>query len=382
MGEDWPQSPAPTRPASTPAEAGGTAGSIVPVRLGGVPAAPSPQRPRQLYRWLRIVLPVAFLSAAAGAAWLLVPPAVVVVAPARGAAVDAIYATGSVQATTLVPIAGRITSTLAAVEADEGDRVAEGQLLARFDDRDLQAVLQQLRAQEDYARQEYERLQRLRESGAVSQSAYDRAMSDWLSAKSATARAVAEASYMELRAPIDGTIVKREGEVGALIPANQAIFWVTRDDALRISTEVDEEDIARVAPGQEVLVRADAFEGSVFTGRVQAITPLGDPVARTYRVRIGLEGETPLLIGMTVETNIVVRRDENAVLLPASAVVDGKVWVVADGRLEPRAVTVGVSGAGRVEIRSGVADEDRVVVQPDPSFAAGERVRSETADVP
>ena len=55
-----------------------------------------------------------------------------------------------------------------------------------------------------------------------------------------------------------------------------------------------------------MLIRADAFAGKVFHGRVQSITPMGDAVARSYRVRIELAEDTPLLIGMTAETNIII----------------------------------------------------------------------------
>jgi multidrug efflux system membrane fusion protein len=390
MVKDWPNAPEPPVPAPVENHAGRAPaqGAMVPAEASGPPPATNEQpgglvvaaRPRGRSRLRLVLWSVLVLAAAAAAAWFLIPPTVAVVTPTRGPAVEAVYATGTVEAATMVPIAGRVTSTLASVEADEGDHVAEGQLLARFDDRDLQAVLRQLQAQEAYAQQEYERNQRLQQTGAVSESTFDRAYSEWLAAKAATARAAAEASYMELRAPIDGTIVKREGEVGELIPANQAIFWLTRDAALRIATEVDEEDIARVAVGQDVLIRADAFEGSIFAGRVQSITPMGDPVARTYRVRIALVGETPLLIGMTAETNIVIRRDEDALLLPSGAVDAGRVWRVVDGRLEARPVSVGVQGGGRVEILSGVAMEDRIVAAPDASLEPGLRVRAEPAD--
>jgi multidrug efflux pump subunit AcrA (membrane-fusion protein) len=83
---------------------------------------------------------------------------------------------------------------------------------------------------------------------------------------------------------------------------------------------VDEEDIAQVRPGQEVLIRADALAGQTFRGQVLAVTPKGDPVARSYRVRISLPADTPLMIGMTTETNIVLRRSDNALLVSVGAV--------------------------------------------------------------
>jgi multidrug efflux pump subunit AcrA (membrane-fusion protein) len=90
-----------------------------------------------------------------------------------------------------------------------------------------------------------------------------------------------------------------------------------------------------------VLIRSDAYPGRIFDGKVQQITPKGDPVARSYRVRISLPAHTPLMIGMTTETNIVLRRSEDALLLPAGAVQQDKAWRVENGRLHPNNVTVG-----------------------------------------
>ena len=74
--------------------------------------------------------------------------------------------------------------------------------------------------------------------------------------------------------------------------------------------EIDEEDIPLVSPGQQVLIGADAFPDRVFEGRVQEITPKGDPIARSFRVRIALSGDTPLRTGMTADCNILIDRRE------------------------------------------------------------------------
>jgi len=142
----------------------------------------------------------------------------------------------------------------------------------------------------------------------VARTAYDRAKADWEKARAAAAQAAALAGYLQLVAPADGTIIRRDGEIGQMIGANQTVFWLSCCAPLRISAEVDEEDIAQVRPGQEVLIRSDAYPGRLFHGKVQAVTPKGDPVARSYRVRISLTADTPLMIGMTTETNIVLRR--------------------------------------------------------------------------
>jgi multidrug efflux system membrane fusion protein len=330
---------------------------------------------------LYVVLGLAVLVAVVVAAglWLLRPTAVTVVQATRGPAVEAVYGTGTVEPTVMIPIAGRIAARLAQLYVDEGATVKKGDMLVRFEDQDLQSALKELQAREDFAKQEFDRTAKLAEGGTVARSVYDRAYADWQAAKSATFRASTEASFLRLVSPVDGRVVRRDGEVGQLIPANQTVLWLAEDKPLRISSEIDEEDIARVAVGQDVLIRADAFAGKVFHGRVQSITPMGDSVARSYRVRIELAEDTPLLIGMTAEANISIGEHKDAILLPASAVHDGKVWRIADGRLQEQPVEVGIKGSDKVEILSGVSLDDKIALAPDTAFKPGMRVRAEPA---
>src|SRR5690606_6324465 len=91
-----------------------------------------------------------------------------------------------------------------------------------------------------------------------------------------------QVGYRTVTAPAAGRIVKRDAEVGQLVPANQPVLWLSGDDSIRITTSIDEEDVARVKVGQPVLIRADAFPEQVFHGSVASVTPMGDPVARSY----------------------------------------------------------------------------------------------------
>ncbi|MBN8530886.1 MAG: efflux RND transporter periplasmic adaptor subunit [Alphaproteobacteria bacterium] len=302
-------------------------------------------------------------------------PAVRVAHPVTGPAVQAVYATGTVEATVMMPIAARATARLTELKVDEGSNVAKDQVLASLEDEDLQNTLRELKAREEYAKGEFERKEALVKRGFASRDIYEQSKSAWEAAKAATARAEAEIGYLKLTAPADGRIIRRDGEVGQMIPANQPVFWLSCCAPLRISAEVDEEDIALVQPSQKVLIRADAFPGRTFHGTVQAITPKGDPVARSYRVRIGFEEENPLLIGMTAEVNIIIRETKEALLVPASALTDGALWVVKDGVLDERKITAGAKTPERVEIVSGVTTEDLVVIKPE-NMEAGRRART------
>jgi RND family efflux transporter MFP subunit len=275
--------------------------------------------------------------------------------------VQAVYATGTVEPSIMMPIAPRIGARLVALDVDEGAEVRKGQLLARLESTDVTSNLRQLEAREDFARRDYERYAALLKQGVVARQAYDRAKAEWRAAAAATAPARAQAGF----------VIRRDGEIGQLIPANQPVFWIAGHSAFRISADVDEEDVARVHVGQPVLIRADAFPGRVFDGRVLSITPKGDPVARSYRVRVSVPKDAPLLIGMTAETNVIVRRTEHALLVPSSAVESGSVWVWRDGRLAHLKVAVGAVGTDRTEIASGLSTADLVVTSPDSTLKDG-----------
>lgn len=329
------------------------------------------------YWILWTVVALGVLAGAGVAGWRLFGPVTVEVAhPARGPAVRAVYATGTVEPTVMLPIAPRTAGRLMELKADEGTRVREGQELARLEDADLQRSVDELEARARFAKTQLDRAQTLLDRGLGTVLERDRARSEWQAAEATVARARALRSYMTLTAPADGQILRRDGEVGQVIPANQPIFYFSRREPLRIEAEVDEEDITLVQPGQRVLIRAPALPDRVIDGKLAAITPKGDPVSRAFRVRIEPENDAPLRIGMTAEVNIVVTERANALLVPATAVVDGHVWTVRDGELHRQPVQAGIGGETRTEILSGLAESDTVVVRPATGLREGRRARA------
>ena len=316
----------------------------------------------------------------AAAAWLLFGASsevrVYVVVPSRGPAVRSVYATGTVEAEVMLPIATRWAARLVELNVDEGQSVKKSEILAKLESDDLQSSLSAARAKETLAKSEYERSAALLEKQAISRQAFEKSKWDWEAAKAATAQAKAQSSFMSLVAPSDGVVIRRDGEVGQLIPANQPVFWLSSSSSLRITAEVDEEDIALVNVGQAAVIRADAFPGKVYKGKVKSITPKGDPISKSYRVRIELNEETPLQIGMTAETNIIISEHINALLLPVSAVRSNEVWVVRASRLEKRTVSIGASGATQVEIIDGVAPDDLVVIDGGDNLQLGAKVQA------
>ena len=323
------------------------------------------------WRWIAAAVSVAALIAVL--AWQFGPTRVQVVLPTRATAVEAIYATGSVEPTVMLPIAPRVSGTLAALAADEGSQVRKGQVLARLEDNDLSSTVDEFTARARYAKEQFERTEDLVQRGFVSPTELDRTRSELDAANASLRRAQTQRDFTALRAPADGVIIRRDGEVGQYLAAGQALFYLSCCAPLRVSVEVDEEDIARVRVGQKVILRTDALPGRTLDGEVLQITPKGDPVARSYRVRIRLSNPQALKVGMTVDANLIVAEHANALLVPSTAVLDNRIWLVREGRLHRQTVRTGVVGAERTEILDGLDPTAHVVAVPGEGLAEDQR---------
>lgn len=329
---------------------------------------------------------VLLVAGAAGVAWRDWPLAVETAQAARGPAIEAVYATGAVEPSVMLPVAPRSGSRLASLQADEGATVKKGQVLARMDSPDLVHTVEEMQARERLAQTQYERTQALVAQKFMSPAELDRTRTELDAAQAALKRAQSQLDYNLLVAPADGTVLRRDGEVGQFIPAGQPVFTLACCAPLRVSAEVDEEDIVRVAVGQKVVLRGDALPDRVFDGMVAEITPKGDPVSRSYRVRIVFVdpagvAAAGVLTGMTMEANIVISRREDALLVPNRALHGGNVWVVEDGLLRERKVQRGLVGTERTEVVSGLAEGDSVVVSDVAGAREGRRVSAVPAAI-
>jgi RND family efflux transporter MFP subunit len=333
-----------------------------------------------LHRTKRLLLPLLIGTALAGGAvwgWQRgAETATDITRPHRGAAVEAIYATGTVEAERWARIAPVMPGRIAEILAREGDRVREGQGLARLDDREARARIAELEAKATYWREEMTRAETLAERGIRPKESAQKSRSEYEQAQATIAAARQRRADLLVTSPIDGIVLRRDGEIGELAETKDALFWVGAPRPLRITAEVDEEDIARVRIGQKVLIKADAFAERVMEARIDRITPKGDPVNKTFRVRVLLPDDTPLLIGMTTEINIIIDEHADALLIPATALVDGKVLSVDDGIVHARPVAIGIRGRTMVEIKDGLAPDQPIVAAPPPGLKPGDRVRA------
>ncbi|WP_374437482.1 efflux RND transporter periplasmic adaptor subunit [Inhella sp.] len=324
-------------------------------------------------RWLWLLLPLALLIAAL--LWWQRPTPVQLVGPTRGEAIEAVFATGSVEPVLQLPVAPRVGGRVIELLVDEGQAVKKGQLLARLETAELEAQLQELAARERQAQLALDRVETLVKQNFMAASEADRTRAERDAVRAQIERVRAQRAYALLQAPVAGLVLRRDAEPGQFFAAGQPLLYLGDALKLRVSAEVDEEDIPRVQPGMPVVLRAQALGPQVFEGKVDSITPRGDPVARSYRVRIALAAPPAALrVGMTVDANLIAARRADALLLPTAAVLKGQVWQVVEGRARALKVQVGAAGNGRVEIRSGLAADAQVIAKPE-ALVEGQRVR-------
>ncbi|MGJ5207053.1 efflux RND transporter periplasmic adaptor subunit [Bradyrhizobium sp. HKCCYLR20261] len=341
------------------------------------PATPAADRGRRRFSWSTLLLLVVLLGAGAGiTAWWLRGPAVMTARIARGTAAEIVYATGAVEpetwSRTTPLVRGRIVERCRC----EGKPVKAGDLLARLDDKEAQATLNDLRAQEDFQRHEFERQTQLLARGAATSQAYQRSESDLARVRAQIAAQTQRLDYYKLVAPMDGVVLKEDGEVGDMVDPGTILYRVGLERPLWVVADVNEEDIPRVKVGQKALLRTDAFGNQALPGTVKQITPAGDPIAKTFRVRIGLPDDTPLRVGMSVEANIVSREKADAVLAPANAVVNNTLLVIEGGRVHRRKVRLGIRGSAAVEVLDGAQEGELVASPATADIRDGERVRA------
>ena len=347
---------------------------VAPTEVVGTTAMP-PAGARS-YSWTSgIAAVVIVLGLAAVGWWWWRAPVITVVQVTRGPAAEIVYATGAVEPETWSRSTPLVRGRIVERCRCEGKIVRKGDVLARLDDKEALATLNDLRALEDFQHREFDRQTQLLARGATTSQAYQRAESDLARVRAQIAAQVQRQDYYKLVAPMDGLVLKEDGEVGDMVDPGTILYRIGLEKPLWVVAEVNEEDIPRVQVGQKALLRTDAFASRILTGFVKQITPAGDPVAKTFRVRIGLPDDTPLHVGMSVEANIVSREKQNVLLVPANAVINNSLFVVEGGRTRRRKAEIGIRGTGFVEIVDGVTENETVASPATANIKDKTRVR-------
>lgn len=260
----------------------------------------------------------------------------------------------------------------------------------------------------ELAEKNLRRAEKLIESGDVSRSAYDqqKAQRDQLKeayesalslarqnfAAVATARAnVANAesqlglarrslSYSLVFSPIDGYVAERTADLGEYVSPTGKVATIVRINPLRVRIDIPEQAIPAVNVGQSVSVTTSAWPDRNFSGRIARISPNVTPTSRTLTVEAEIEnGSGALKPGQFATVRILQSRAQPAVLVPSRAVRTesgvSRVFVIKDGRAEERLVQLGQTEGDLVEIKGGVAADEKVATSKIEQLSNGMAVK-------
>jgi RND family efflux transporter MFP subunit len=242
-----------------------------------------------------------------GYSHLLHPPSVTTGIASLAAVSEAVYGTGTVEPERWAKVVPLQRRRLVDLCRCEGQVVKAGQILGRQDDAEERSALQQYEINQGQFERDLARTEKDRDKNDAARIEYERSWTRLEESKSRIAAQKVRLDSLVLRAPLDGMVLRRDGEVGEIADPSNVLFWVGPPAPMQVVAEVNEEEINRIASGQKAFLRSEAFPGRALRATVSQITPKGDPTRKTFRVYLRLPQDTPLRIGMSVETNIIFR---------------------------------------------------------------------------
>lgn len=251
-----------------------------------------------------------------------------------------VTATGSINAVTTVSVGTQVSGTIAKLFADFNSVVKKGQIVAMLDTtflgaskEDADASLEKAIVQVNQAKVEFDRTKKLFDQSAVAQADYDLSLTNYETAKSTVKSAKAQLNraninlqYATIKAPISGTVISRNVDVGQTVISSfnsPTLFTIANDlTKMQVQANVDEADIGQVRVGQKVSFSVDAYPDEVFEGSVQQIRLQPTIVQNVVTYIVIIDVPNPALKlkpGLTANISVKIQEHKNIFKIPMNA---------------------------------------------------------------
>jgi RND family efflux transporter MFP subunit len=287
---------------------------------------------------------------------------------------------------------------VASISVEAGDHVKKGQVLARLSVSvlepqvaNLQAALEQARAEQELADAEYQRAVTVGAAGALSAEDTQRRKSSAVTAaakvklaQAQLAEAQARLARAEIRAPADGLILTRNVEVGQTVtPGGDPLFRLSEGGEVELRGQVAEQDLPLLQVGQDATVRLTGIN-QPFAGNVRLLGAVIDPKTRLGSVRIALHPDPALRPGAFARALVTVSKEKRAVVPQTAVLTDQQgtyvLVVTADNKVARRPVHVSGIVADGVTIDAGLPGDSSVVATAGAFLKEGEVVKPLSRD--
>lgn len=307
------------------------------------------------------------------------PPSVVnTVHPVQETVRDALAAVGTLRSRQAVELTTEVSGRVVEFNIEPGGRVAAGQLLVRFDDRQARADLQVAEAQLADARRKYQRASRLVTNNSIAQSQLDELRTDLDVAGAQLVAAQTRLDNHRIEAPFAGTVGLTDVTVGSYLSAGNAITTLDATDQMELNFSVPERFIGQLYLGQTVAGQTPAFAGEDFQGELVELGSRVSELSRTLPVRaLVANPDGRLRPGQFMSVSLTLQQRQ-ALVIPEQAILirgaDSFVFVAEEDVARRVAVQVGSRQPGKVEITAGLSPDDAVIVTGQDRLSSGDPV--------
>jgi RND family efflux transporter MFP subunit len=280
---------------------------------------------------------------------------------------------GTVRSKQRAVVEAKVSGRVLEYTATPGAMVKAGDLLARLDVQEIQAKVDQARAMLDQAKRDFDRQKQLIASNATTRQEFDATEARVKIGTGAVSEAETMMSYAKVTAPFDGVVTLKLADVGDLAMPGKPLLEIEAPTSLRFEADLPEAILDRVKLGAKMPVRLT----KVIEGTVSEISPVADPVSRTFNVKLDLPPTEGLRTGQFGRVSVPVA-EVKLLLVPQSAVLKrGQmelVFVAKDGQAALRLVKTGKGLEDRVEVLSGLEEGEQIIVSETAQLTDGQPV--------
>ena len=308
-----------------------------------------------------------------------IPVPVEVALPFRSDIYATYAATATITSDADAPVVAKVPGEIVALLVEEGDWVEAGQVLARLDGERVRLEMLAAKANLEKAKKEYKRNTDLHQRGLVSTSMFEGLKYDLAALEASYELTQLSYDYSNIRATISGVVSAREVKLGQNLALGQTAFRITDTSDLVAYLQIPQAELAKFQAGHSATLNVASMPGTEFPATIARISPTINTRNGTFRATAVIDNTLgELAPGMFGRFTISYEKHANALVIPLHALLDEDeqttVYVVSNSEVVRRVVETGIESGGRVEILSGLQDDDLVVVVGHSSLRDGSKV--------
>lgn len=288
---------------------------------------------------------------------------------------------GSIAANEFIEVKCEADGVVATIGFEEGQKVKQGSLLVALDESKFTAALHEAEASQKLAEANFARAKQLTADKLISQQEFEQAAATFTMNEATVDLRRRQLRDARILAPFSGTVGARQISPGQVISRNTLLTTLIDLDTVKAEMNIPERYLGKVAIGQKIRFRVDAFPKDEFEGEVYFIAPQLDPNTRTALVKARVPNpDGRLRVGMFAKLDLSIQLRDRALVIPEPALLASgdlvSVFVVTpQTNVVMRPVKVGIRLAGRVEILSGLTNGEIIVVEGHQKLFPGAPVR-------